>query len=255
MSTRVHELAKELGLKARELLDRIQMWKLDVKSNVSATVEPAIADRIKELYALESSSTAQAKPAAEPTKPRNLEKEAISTTATAPRPAGPATSPKVEADLEAGKGDNVRQPSGLHISASVVPRSLDRAGRGDPAETDGSHAAARQLRGFATVQLGYFAAVHLGYFAAVQLGYFTADARRSANRSPGRGRGSCGTRNSHGGKPFRPASCASTRSTFAIQRPALRPHSASDRGPRRRAFFPNGRWRLQRGRLSASARP
>ena len=31
MSTRVHELAKELGLKSQELLDRIQKWGLDVK--------------------------------------------------------------------------------------------------------------------------------------------------------------------------------------------------------------------------------
>ena len=31
MSTRVHELAKELGLKSPELLERIQKWGLDVK--------------------------------------------------------------------------------------------------------------------------------------------------------------------------------------------------------------------------------
>jgi len=49
LSTRVHELAKELGLKSPELLDRIQKWGLDVKVSALASLDPATVDRIKQL--------------------------------------------------------------------------------------------------------------------------------------------------------------------------------------------------------------
>jgi hypothetical protein len=41
LSTRVHELAKELGLKSQELLDRIQKWGLDVKVSALASLDPS----------------------------------------------------------------------------------------------------------------------------------------------------------------------------------------------------------------------
>ena len=40
LSTRVHELAKELGLKSPDLLDRIQKWGLDVKVSALASLDP-----------------------------------------------------------------------------------------------------------------------------------------------------------------------------------------------------------------------
>ncbi len=49
LSTRVHELAKELGLKSQELLERIQKWGLDVKANALASLDPEMVDRIREL--------------------------------------------------------------------------------------------------------------------------------------------------------------------------------------------------------------
>ena len=49
LSTRVHELAKELGLKSQELLERIQKWGLDVKANPLASLDPPMVDRIREL--------------------------------------------------------------------------------------------------------------------------------------------------------------------------------------------------------------
>ena len=49
LSTRVHELAKELGLKSQELLERIQKWGLDVKASALASLDPATVDRIREL--------------------------------------------------------------------------------------------------------------------------------------------------------------------------------------------------------------
>src|ERR1017187_1724719 len=49
LSTRVHELAKELGLKSAELLERIQGWGLDVKASNFASLDPVTVDRIREL--------------------------------------------------------------------------------------------------------------------------------------------------------------------------------------------------------------
>ncbi len=49
MSTRVHELAKELGLKSQELLDRIQTWGLDIKPSIFAGLGQDQVDRIKGL--------------------------------------------------------------------------------------------------------------------------------------------------------------------------------------------------------------
>ena len=48
MSTRVHELAKELGLKTQELLERIQKWGLDVKFSALASLDPSTVEQIKE---------------------------------------------------------------------------------------------------------------------------------------------------------------------------------------------------------------
>ena len=50
MSTRVHELAKELGLKSPELIERIQTWGLDVKASALASLDPGMVERIKELH-------------------------------------------------------------------------------------------------------------------------------------------------------------------------------------------------------------
>ncbi len=112
MSTRVHELAKDLGLKSQELLDRIQKWGLDVKASALASLDPSTVDRIKEL--MESSSaepaattpssvTAPAVPVTPKPVPRTFPSETspISASATAesrhstgpaPRPSGPAPS-------------------------------------------------------------------------------------------------------------------------------------------------------------------
>ena len=46
---RVHELAKELGLKSHELLERIKGEGLDVKDNALASLDPAMVERIRSL--------------------------------------------------------------------------------------------------------------------------------------------------------------------------------------------------------------
>jgi translation initiation factor IF-2 len=60
LSTRVHELAKELGLKSAELLERIQGWGLDVKASNFASLDPATVDRIRELSGTPKSGQAPA---------------------------------------------------------------------------------------------------------------------------------------------------------------------------------------------------
>ncbi len=46
---RVHELAKELGMKSQELLDRIQKEGLDVKVSALASLDPGMVERIRSL--------------------------------------------------------------------------------------------------------------------------------------------------------------------------------------------------------------
>ncbi|MBV8556507.1 MAG: translation initiation factor IF-2 [Planctomycetaceae bacterium] len=94
MSTRVHELAKELGLKSQELLDRIQRWGLDVKVSALASLDSTMVDRIKQLMKNPPAAAASgAAPAATPSpSPSRSETSAIGATArTATRPGpGPA---------------------------------------------------------------------------------------------------------------------------------------------------------------------
>ncbi len=50
MSTRVHELAKELGLQSAELLARIQASGLEVKASIFADLDAATVDRIRAIF-------------------------------------------------------------------------------------------------------------------------------------------------------------------------------------------------------------
>ncbi len=155
MSTRVHELAKELGLKSPELLERIQKWGLDVKASALASLDPPMVDRIKQLMAAPSSSSAPAAskslasasapaaspgpaPAAKPAhRPTPSETPAISSSATAesrqstgpsarpavaavssPPPAPPVTPPLASAGPSAVKSQNP--------AASVAPATPAR---------------------------------------------------------------------------------------------------------------------------------
>ncbi|HEX3448865.1 MAG TPA: translation initiation factor IF-2 N-terminal domain-containing protein, partial [Isosphaeraceae bacterium] len=109
MSTRVHELAKELGLKSQELLERIQKWGLDVKANALASLDPEMVDRIRELMdqpaALKGSATATAasaaKPAAAPSSLAASATGAPRASAGEERPA-PSTRPAGPAPIAAG---------------------------------------------------------------------------------------------------------------------------------------------------------
>ncbi len=60
MSIRVHELAKELGLKSQELLERIQEWGLDVKVSALASLDTGTVERIKQLVTAPAGSPSSA---------------------------------------------------------------------------------------------------------------------------------------------------------------------------------------------------
>ncbi len=91
MSTRVHELAKELGLKSQDLIDRMQKQGLDVKPSPLASLDEVMVERVKRLIEgnPEASGPVASAPATAPTpRPSTThppETPAISPTATAPR--------------------------------------------------------------------------------------------------------------------------------------------------------------------------
>ena len=107
LSTRVHELAKELGLKSQELLERIQKWGLDVKANALASLDPEMVDRIRELMdqpaAGKGSTTAvpSPKPAADSIVGGGVAHGCAPRSAREERPA-PATRPVGPAQVAAG---------------------------------------------------------------------------------------------------------------------------------------------------------
>jgi translation initiation factor IF-2 len=82
LSTRVHELAKELGLKSQDLLDRIQGWGLDVKPSIFAGLAQDQVDRIRGLLTgpAEPATPQASHPSARPS-PTPSETPAISPTA------------------------------------------------------------------------------------------------------------------------------------------------------------------------------
>ena len=118
LSTRVHELAKELGLKSQELLDRIQGWGLDVKPSIFAGLAQDQVDRIKGLMTgtAEPAAAPASQPSARPS-PTPSETPAISPTApVAKRPA-----PTPSAVEPAPTTTPVAAPAASPAPASAVP--------------------------------------------------------------------------------------------------------------------------------------
>src|SRR5579864_115847 len=125
LPTRVHELAKELGLKSQELLDRIVEWGLDVKRNSLASLETSMVERIKQLVRGAGGAAARTEPDA-------------GTTAAPPRPSPPAathqaTSP-VTAAPSAPPAPTLTQQAG---AAAFAPSARVPA---SPAPTTGAPA-------------------------------------------------------------------------------------------------------------------
>ncbi len=138
---RVHELAKELGLKkSQDLLDRIQKWNLDVKANALAVVDPPTVEQIRALFARESkgapapAAKPTAAPAPKPSAPATPEATAPAPTAAAPAPkpsAPEATAPKPAAEAPAPRAEKpspspeprAAAPSPTRERAAAPPRS------------------------------------------------------------------------------------------------------------------------------------
>ncbi len=120
MSTRVHELAKELGLKSQELIDRFPEWGLeDVKPNPLASLDPSTVELIRKSVkggAAPAAAPASAKPAppAAPSSPPHA----------ASPPSAPAVEPKTaarpsgeSAPAEAAKDERPAAPSSAGAGA------------------------------------------------------------------------------------------------------------------------------------------
>ena len=200
LSTRVHELAKELGLKSQELLERIQKWGLDVKANALASLDPPMVDRIRELMDQPATGKGADSPAA------GRLGAAGCPTGPSPCAAGP------DRRLLPGRLDRSRRPSG---QSPARPGPVGRApGRGRRAA--GRSTRVRLLR-------------LLNDWSPARP---PPDRRGPRRRLPPRGRRhrSAGPRPS---RPRRPRSRA--RGRFfrepARRRPALGAHAASRHGP------------------------
>ena len=125
MSTRVHELAKELGLKSPDLLERIQKWGLDVKASALASLDPSMVDRIKQLnQGTEGSVEAPKAPASSP---RPAPSAAHTHAKPSPPPVSrptpsetPVISPSATAESRPSSGSSVR-PSAPAPAPTLEP--------------------------------------------------------------------------------------------------------------------------------------
>src|SRR5262249_21969035 len=94
---RVHELAKELGLKSHELLDRIQKEGLDVKVSALASLDPAMVERIRSMMKQPGTGRDSRGPAA-------AQAAAPSRPVAGGGPSAPAVAPAVSAPARSGEG-------------------------------------------------------------------------------------------------------------------------------------------------------
>ena len=148
LSTRVHELAKELGLKSQDLLDRIQGWGLDVKPSIFAGLGQDQVDRIKGLMTEPAAPASQS--SARPS-PAPSETPAISPTApVAKRPvppqpavesaqpittpaAEPVASPAAAPPSPAAPAPVATQPRTLPANPAAAPAAPSDAAPASPA--------------------------------------------------------------------------------------------------------------------------
>jgi translation initiation factor IF-2 len=116
-SMRVHELAKELGLETRELIDRIQKSGLGVKPSPLASLDPGLVEQIRGLV---HGAPAGPEPAAKPkpTPPALSETTAIPSQVQAP--SAPARKSAVEPSLSSSPSP-AHTPSAATAAAHVAP--------------------------------------------------------------------------------------------------------------------------------------
>ena len=110
MSTRVHELAKELGLKSQELLERIQKWGLDVKVSALASLDPSTVERIRELVKQPAAGN-EARSAAAAAPPRPLLTPSAPPVKPTPRPVASVSSPSPAPRLPRRRADPAGPPA------------------------------------------------------------------------------------------------------------------------------------------------
>ncbi len=117
MSTRVHELAKELGWKSKDLVDRIQAWGLGVKASTFAGLSQDQVDRIKELVARDGPAAPAAAESSARSSSTPSETPAISSTA----PVAKRPLPPPEASATVGTTAPVAPPAPVAVEPAPAP--------------------------------------------------------------------------------------------------------------------------------------
>ena len=123
MSTRVHELAKELGLKSQDLLDRIQKWGLDVKASALASLDPSMADRIRQLNQGSGEPTESPQAPVSTSRPATTSAPSPPQPVPAPRPTPsetPAISPSATAESRQSPGPAALPTAPAHASGPAL---------------------------------------------------------------------------------------------------------------------------------------
>ena len=105
MNIRVHQLAKELHLTSKEVMDRLKALKVDVKSH-SSSVDEETAERLRQRLA-----PPKPEPAAAPEP----------ATKSAPPPASPASAPMVKTAPRAVTPETVTTPAAVAVAAPPAP--------------------------------------------------------------------------------------------------------------------------------------
>ena len=127
LSTRVHELAKELGLKSAELLERILSWGLDVKASNFASLDQATVDRIRDLSARSASGQAGASSGSQGARPAGT--PAQPAVSAAPQPSRPSSK-----DSPPPKSAGISPPTSPVASSSPSSSSAPQVqARSEPA--------------------------------------------------------------------------------------------------------------------------
>ena len=121
LSTRVHELAKELGLKSQELLERIQNWGLDVKVSALASLDPSTVARIRELMG-------------QPSTGKDAQKARATPSSTTPSAPTVRSTPRPVASVPLSSAPAASPSAATHGSSSTArppgPASADGPGPG-----------------------------------------------------------------------------------------------------------------------------
>ncbi|MDO5645359.1 MAG: translation initiation factor IF-2 [Dermabacter sp.] len=129
---RVHELAKELGLSSKEVLNKLQDMGEFVRS-ASSTIEAPVARRVRGAFPKAAEAPAQAAPQASAPAAAKPAPKAAAEEAAAEAPARPASSGPKPGKKPAPAAQKVEEPKAKAQSAESAPSTPEAAAPAEPA--------------------------------------------------------------------------------------------------------------------------